>query len=160
MKYNPNIDSILWRIEFKELNHDFDANDFVLNEDGSAYVVINYFPSGIYSADVILVKIDNTGCLMDECHIGQPHYNTEAVVFPNPFSNEFTIQFSEKITEATLTLYNAIGQLQATQVLLPKLTAEGKYYVTYTAPSLANGLYFYQLTTNGAVISKGKIMKQ
>jgi hypothetical protein len=160
MKYNPEHDTIYWRIEFKEPNHDFDANDFILNDDGSVYVIIDYFPSGIYSSNVVLVKIDNTGCLMDECHIGQPHFNANGIVFPNPFTTEFNLQFTENVSEVNLSMYNALGQLVASNTLIPKPTAEGNYYVTYSAPTLAKGLYFYKLTTNNKIISKGKIMKQ
>jgi hypothetical protein len=159
-KYNPEHDTIYWRIEFKELDHDFEANDFVLNDDGSVFVVLEKWPIPIYSSDVILVKIDNTGCLMDECHIGQPHFNTNGIVFPNPFTNEFNLQFTENVSEVNLSMYNAVGQLVASNTLKPKPTAEGNYYVNYQAPTLSKGLYFYQLTADGNIITKGKIMKQ
>ncbi|MEY4875693.1 MAG: Secretion system C-terminal sorting domain [Bacteroidota bacterium] len=154
------LDTVYWRIEFRELNHYFRANDFILNEDGSVYVLLMKWPNSIYASDVILVKIDNTGCLMDECHIGQPHFNTNGIVFPNPFTTEFNLQFTENVSEVNLTMYNAVGQLVVSSTLIPKPTAEGIYYVTYSAPTLANGLYFYQLTTNGNIITKGKIIKQ
>ncbi|MEY2830643.1 MAG: hypothetical protein RIQ33_2501, partial [Bacteroidota bacterium] len=62
--------------------------------------------------------------------------------------------------EVNLSMYNALGQLVASNTLIPKPTAEGNYYINYSAPTLAKGLYFYKLTTNNKIILKGKIIKQ
>ncbi|MEN9523525.1 MAG: Secretion system C-terminal sorting domain, partial [Bacteroidota bacterium] len=157
-KYNPICDTIVWRYDFGGLEGRFEAQAFTMMPDESIYLVLEN--SWVNGGDIYLVKIDSTGKMINECLFQTPSFTNNKAPFPNPFTTEFNIQFTENVSEVNLTMYNALGQLTTTTTLYPKPTAEGSYYVTYSAPTLAKGLYFYQLTANNKIISKGKIMKQ
>ena len=157
-KYNFVCDTIVWRIDFGAFNKNFEAKNFSMLPNGTVYLLLrNYSTDG---GDIYLVKIDSMGKMVNECLIHPPSFTSTIAPFPNPFTTEFNLQFAENVSEVNLSMYNAVGQLVVSSTLIPKPTAEGNYYITYQAPSLANGLYFYQLTTNGNLITKGKIMKQ
>ena len=162
IKYNPTLDTVFWRIEFRNLNDGFDAKDFALDINGTAYVVCYYVPykNTGYTSDMYLVKIDNTGCLMDECHIGQPHYNSQVITIPNPFKDGFNVQFSDTATTANIVLFDILGRKVLEQTLTTNLTYEGLHYVSCDAAALANGMYLFILTANNKQIAKGKVVKQ
>ncbi len=80
--------------------------------------------------------------------------------YPNPFNPSTRIQFSvEKSGEATLKVYNMIGQEVAT--LFSGLAESGKRYeVDFHAGNLANGVYMYQLRSNDNVsVQKMTLLK-
>jgi hypothetical protein len=157
-KYNPICDTIVWRYDFGGLNGKFVAQAFTIMPDESIYFVLEN--AWVNGGDIYLVKIDSTGKMINECLMHPPSFTNNYIPFPNPFTTEFTLQFSEQTDEVNLTMYNAVGQLVVSNTLIPKPTAEGNYYINYSAPTLAKGLYFYKLTTNNKIILKGKIIKQ
>ncbi len=73
-------------------------------------------------------------------------------VFPNPTINEITFNFPEGIATASLKIYNTLGALILQETLVPtsKTVSLGNY---------SQGIYFYNLATNGFSQS-GKIIKQ
>jgi hypothetical protein len=80
--------------------------------------------------------------------------------YPNPFNPETEIQFSvEQSGSATLQVYNALGQEVAT--LYNDIAQAGtSYTVRWNAASLASGLYYYRLESNGrADLKKMTLLK-
>ena len=80
--------------------------------------------------------------------------------YPNPFNPETEIQFSvEQSGSATLHVYNALGQAVAT--LYNDIAQAGTpYAVRWNAASLASGLYYYRLESNGrADLKKMTLLK-
>ncbi len=78
------------------------------------------------------------------------HNRTGKVVltqnFPNPFNPTTTIQFVlPKPDRVTLKVYNSIGQEVAT--LVDGTIGEGVHAATFSASTLASGVYIYQLKT-------------
>jgi hypothetical protein len=73
-------------------------------------------------------------------------------IFPNPFSIQTTLQTDKALKDATLTLYNALGQ-QARQVNnISGLT------LTLHRDNLTSGLYYLQLTQDHQTIATDKLV--
>lgn len=78
----------------------------------------------------------------------------EALVFPNPFSNSFTIEFEAFGGETSLELFHANGQLLYTE----SWEVLGIVRKSVEVPQLLNGVYFYRLC-NGEDCISGKLVK-
>jgi len=72
-------------------------------------------------------------------------------VYPNPFTNQFTVQLSDN-GQTTILLYNFVGQ-QLWQQTFTNST-------TINTEQLADGIYFYELRNDKGVIKTGKVVKQ
>jgi hypothetical protein len=88
---------------------------------------------------------------------------TEFILFqnyPNPFNPSTTINFDlPKTARVSLKVYNILGQLVAT--LLDGVKQAGSYNVSFNAPDLGSGVYFYRVVTDGggAVTRKMVLLK-
>ncbi len=77
--------------------------------------------------------------------------------YPNPFNPSTTINYSLRGSGAvSVIVYNLLGQKIAT--LAEGFQSAGEYAATFNASSLASGMYFYQLTVDGAVVGTKKMM--
>ncbi len=77
--------------------------------------------------------------------------------YPNPFNPTTNIDFSlDQDGLATLTIYNMVGQKVAT--LVDAKLAAGYHTVHFDASHLANGIYFYKLTSSGKVSVKKMLL--
>jgi len=66
--------------------------------------------------------------------------------FPNPFNPSTIIRFDlPEESRVSLIVYNIIGQ--EVETLIRGNFLAGKYQVTFDGSRLANGIYFYRLTT-------------
>lgn len=73
--------------------------------------------------------------------------------YPNPFNPSTMIAYDIPVAgHITLRVYNLLGQEVAT--LVNQVTAPGHYTVRFNAGSLASGMYFYRIQTNGFVAVK------
>ena len=80
--------------------------------------------------------------------------------YPNPFNPSTKIEFSipENVNNATLTIYNALGQRVA-ELINSKLEA-GYYSYVWNAGNVATGMYIYELRTDKFVsVKKMMLMK-
>lgn len=69
--------------------------------------------------------------------------------FPNPAQNDVTVSFQLKTAgNVTLRLYNTMGEM-VYEVINNKYFGEGSFNVPFNVSKLANGSYFYTLTSNG-----------
>lgn len=73
-------------------------------------------------------------------------------VFPNPFALETTITTNAYLINATLTLYNAIGQEAKTIKNISGQT------ITLQRDNLSDGLYFIRLTQDNKLIAADKLV--
>lgn len=78
--------------------------------------------------------------------------NNRSFIFPNPFSNSAILKTSIDLNDATLTIYDILGQEVLTNSHL-----KGQE-IKITKGNLSNGNYYYHLTQNGDLISKGKFI--
>ncbi len=84
--------------------------------------------------------------------------NSRTQVYPNPFSDHFTIAFDQKSSsDVTLLIYDANGRVVKTL----RKTAEkaGQKVWTIAADDFKSGLYFYNLKYNGGELS-GKLIRK
>jgi hypothetical protein len=77
--------------------------------------------------------------------------------FPNPFNPLTKINFDiPKSGFVTLKVYDVLGQEIA--VLVNEMKNAGSYFVDFDGSSLASGMYFYRLASNGFVSTKNMIL--
>jgi hypothetical protein len=77
--------------------------------------------------------------------------------YPNPFNPSTTISFSVPDNGfVTLKVYDLMGQEVST--LVEKQLTPGRYETTFSAGSLASGLYMYQLTAGGKVETRRMLL--
>jgi hypothetical protein len=94
--------------------------------------------------------------------IWNSNYKDE-IVYPNPFSKETTIEFSLNTTEkVSISIYNELGQL-IKNLLQENSINSGKFQVIWdgmnnSGANVANGTYFYKISTESGVIKSGKII--
>ena len=68
-------------------------------------------------------------------------------VSPNPLSSQTTIQFENKLLNATLSLYNCFGQK------VKEITNINDQTILLTRDNLSNGLYYAQLTQENYAVT-------
>ncbi|MCH7964327.1 MAG: T9SS type A sorting domain-containing protein [Bacteroidetes bacterium] len=77
--------------------------------------------------------------------------------YPNPFNPSTIIKFSLPSSGyTTLKIYNALGE--EVVVLLDKELTTGTYEIEWNATDIPNGVYFYQLQTNGFLETKKMLL--
>jgi len=72
--------------------------------------------------------------------------------FPNPFSSQLNITTSTDFENASLKLFNSVGQL-----VMEKNNLNGKS-ISIERENLSNGIYFVELLQEGNVLTKSKLI--
>ena len=76
--------------------------------------------------------------------------------FPNPFNPTTTIEYTlQRNSNVTIKIYNTLGEQVKT--LVNKYQTIGNYKISFNANNLTSGVYFYQLTTGGGIITRKMI---
>ncbi|MFK7949150.1 MAG: T9SS type A sorting domain-containing protein [Saprospiraceae bacterium] len=75
-------------------------------------------------------------------------------IFPNPFSEQTTIEVEtdKRYKNMTLTVYNTIGQTIKT------IQSNGESRMILDKNGLTTGIYFYQIQAEGLILDSGKLM--
>ncbi len=81
-----------------------------------------------------------------------PFENNKSFIFPNPFSNSAILKTSAELNDATLKVYDILGQ--EVQIYMHLSGRELKI----NKGNLSNGHYYYNLVQSGNLISKGKFI--
>ncbi len=77
--------------------------------------------------------------------------------YPNPFNNQTTIRYwIENKTKVQLDVYNMLGQKVA--ALVNRVQEQGEYFVKWSPPKGASGIYFYQIKTDKTVKTKKMVL--
>ena len=76
----------------------------------------------------------------------------QIVIYPNPFTNQTVLQTYKVLTNATLALYNSLGQQ------VKQLNNINGQTVTLNRDNLPSGLYYLQLTQDNQTIATDKIV--
>jgi hypothetical protein len=77
--------------------------------------------------------------------------------YPNPFNPVTTIAYEiASPNHVSLTIYNALGQRVAT--LVDGVQTNGRHQVHFNAQNLPSGVYFYQLRSEGNVVTKQMVL--
>ena len=82
----------------------------------------------------------------------QENNNSPLSIFPNPFSTQSTLRTAERLQNASLTIYNSVGQ---TVKCIDNLSGQTVLFQRDNSPS---GLYFVRLTQDGNTISADKFV--
>ncbi len=77
-------------------------------------------------------------------------------IFPNPFSEQTTIEIEtdKRYQNMTLTVYNLMGQTIKT------IPSNGSNRMVLDKSGMTTGVYFYQIQAEGLVLDSGKLMVQ
>ncbi len=96
------------------------------------------------------------------CTTGINEYYTSTAStdnYPNPFCNSTEIRFRlERKEKINLTVYDCMGRI--VQVLLNEEKNTGNHQIAFNASSLADGVYFYTLSTSSGSITKRMILSK
>lgn len=77
--------------------------------------------------------------------------------YPNPFNPVTKIDFEiQKSGFVSLKVYDLLGK--EVRTLVSEMKKEGRYQVEFTAGSLASGIYFYRINSNGFTDTKQMIL--
>lgn len=106
-----------------------------------------YFNGGTFT-DLILLSYP---CVTSGIEEIKP---IEAKVFPNPFVSSTTISMETDLNNASLKLFDVLGnELQQSQNLLGRTA-------TINRNDLPAGVYFYQVIENNKILAKGKLLAE
>jgi len=121
-----------------------------------AYLDPNTNGDAVYTARVML-NIDPTDIGLDYAKHPtikpQPTTENTVKVYPNPANTQFTIAFKDVInSNAIVELYGSMGNM-----VLIDYMQKGTYIKNIDVSKLNSGLYFYNISINGAKVSSGKL---
>ncbi len=74
-------------------------------------------------------------------------------IYPNPTSENFTVQSSKLVSETIISIYDVQGKLLISEKIIPQ---NGQF--TQNVPSLENGVYFVKISSEGNSVVK-KLLK-
>ena len=120
---------------------------FIVHIMGNDSTCAGYLPS----SDTIHIKF------YDPNSISEPLSKNSIQVSPNPATDNinFKIYLSPEQAEAEIKIYNALG------ALVHRFTANETWSnYPWAVKNVANGLYFYDVTSNQSILAKGKIIVQ
>ncbi|MBK6983925.1 MAG: T9SS type A sorting domain-containing protein [Bacteroidetes bacterium] len=78
--------------------------------------------------------------------------NSRSIIFPNPFSNSAILKTTIELNDATLKVFDILGQ---EVLILGHLNGQE---IKIIKDNLNRGNYYYHLTQNGNLVSKGKFI--
>ncbi len=78
--------------------------------------------------------------------------NTNVLIYPNPFKNEFTLQINEENSNCKFSVYDVLGKL-----ILEKNINQNS---TQIELNIEPGLYLYNLVSNNGFFKSGKIISK
>jgi subtilisin family serine protease len=81
----------------------------------------------------------------------QVNSNSSFLVVPNPVNDIISVSFPKSFTTATITFYNALGQLVVEKTI-------SSSFSNVSLQSLSSGVYFYKIETN-SFSQSGKLIK-
>ena len=142
------------------------SNSFVINNFTGDVTWDTPLLVGLYNFDVLVEEYRNgfkIGSVLREmqidvkptCVVGINKTIEEKLnlqVYPNPFNNEFTINYKLKNSSATLSVYNLMGAKIISQIITNNIS-----YINLS--NLVGGIYFLKVIDGNSIITK-KVIKQ
>ena len=139
---------------------------FYTDNDGDNW--IEYY-DGLDSAEITALAVDTSGIVYAGTNgqgiykrqfpttgISEISFKNNLSIFPNPFSNKTTIQYSiSKSQNVKLSVYNAFGEQVA--ILVNEFQESGTQEAVFNAVALPSGAYYFVLQT-GNRIQSGRLM--
>ena len=119
--------------------------NYVVSSDGIYYVLVTDANNCTSQSNLITY---NEGSLSTE-NLDNSNYLS---VYPNPFRDETTVDFGQRITEATVRVIDVYGKL----VELHNVVDTDKYIIKKT--NKASGIYFMEIEINKRNVSNIKLV--
>ncbi len=91
-------------------------------------------------------------CLCYPLEVNEKEEKVIAEISPNPFSAETSITVNGNLNNATLTVYNSIGQQ------VKQIKNINKQTISIQRDNLPNGLYFVNLYQNNKIVASNKLV--
>lgn len=161
--YNPShyviiqTDSLLnirWERFYGNGEYYYELIKILATSDGGCLLAgtrFNYF-SGVKERDIYIVKLDSEGLL-----VGEQNHNTiqvkEALVFPNPGTNNLKVRIATQYSESIFELYDINGKQMLTKEI------HGRWGDINTS-LLKPGTYVYRIHNSKGLFETGKWVKQ
>ena len=73
------------------------------------------------------------------------------MIFPNPFSSETTLKTTKNLTDASLLIFNTLGQQ------VERIININDNEISINHENLSEGIYFIRLTQNSKIVFAGKV---
>jgi hypothetical protein len=105
---------------------------------------------GVWNRELDQTEV--TALFNSSTSVGEINDGYQISSFPNPFSTYATIQSSQKFNNASLTLYNAFGQVVKQ---MDQLSVQS---IMVYRDDLAAGLYYYLIMQENKVVSSDKLI--
>jgi hypothetical protein len=119
--------------------------------NGSAFTT-----TGSLTTDAVTVT-KSTNCVLTEITpLGALSQNSQATIFPNPFSASTTITLNDQakqISTTELKIYNVLGE----EVISENITQSS---TTISTSNLPSGIYLYNLLINNQKVQSGRLVSQ
>jgi len=131
---------------------------FRMNEDVAGTQVL-FEETVLFLADERIVFADPATLLVKGLALVPTEYALEQN-YPNPFNPNTAVNYQIPMTKSqvhtTLKIYNILGQEVAT--LVDEVKEPGYYTVTWDAPEMASGVYFYCLTAGEFTTTRNMVL--
>jgi hypothetical protein len=158
MKISENGDS-LWYREYSNYHSAYyrhELYDVAQTSDGGfiACGTINDDLNNLFY-DMWVLKLDSNGCLNPGCTQSINEYgirNQGIEIYPNPFTESFTLQMPEKIVDAEVYVFDMLGK----QVMK---TSINSHRSSIPASGLEKGIYLIRVVTRDGEVFIGKGVK-
>jgi hypothetical protein len=141
--------NLLWSYEFGGSLEEICGQMKSTTDDG-CIIVGSTKSYGAGANDVYFIKTDQNGIAVGQNEINLPKHTF--TILPNPFASQTTLRTDKALANATLTLYNALGQ-QVKQVN----NINGQT-LTLNRDNLSSGLYYLQLLQDNQTIATDKLV--
>ena len=119
---------------------------------GFSYDYINNLPLYEYELDIFALKVNSEGLITD-LPDDSPYKAHDAIVYPNPGSEEVIVHSGPQIEGAVFTLFDMQGKV----VLSQTIHSTEQHFDT---KNLSSGTYPWRITFKNKVIENGKWIKQ
>jgi hypothetical protein len=153
------IGNLIWYKKYRYTDGDYVEYfiDFIETSDGGMLVsgvAGESFENG--GQNSWLIKLDEDGCLnYENCEVSieDALFPDLLTIYPNPISDWLRIDLNNYTAEYIVQLYDSFGFL----VLQEKFIKTGTY--SLSVESLAKGIYYCRILSNGEVVAFDKVIK-
>ncbi len=155
IKLTNNGDTIWANAYYSNINSDSEFRDVYPTPDGGFIACGAVYPQlpDTGNKDVWVVKVDSLGCEVSNCIVGiYETLNKELIkVYPNPFSSDINIEFSEPIVRCRIEMYDMKG------IKLKEIFFETENKYKLKTDELPIGLFLLNIYNNNKRVYSGKI---
>jgi hypothetical protein len=129
--------------------------DMISTQDGGCLLAGNRYDyqTSLNETDIYIVKVNEDGLIVGTGEELPRISAQDAIVYPNPSNEYFTIQSGPQINGALFELFDMNGNLVHTTTLDERLE-------TISTIKLSTGTYPYRITFDNKIVGSGKWMKQ